>query len=63
MSSRAFAHDVLRFYPRIRRDEVRFRLFEAGPRILPEVDAKLAATAAPVLQRRAVDIQVSTAIR
>jgi len=30
----AFADDVLRFYPRIRRDEVRFRLFEAGPRIL-----------------------------
>jgi NADH dehydrogenase len=40
----AFADDVLRFYPRIRRDEVRFRLFEAGPRILPELDAKLAAT-------------------
>jgi NADH dehydrogenase len=30
----AFADDVLRFYPRIRRDEVHFRLFEAGPRVL-----------------------------
>jgi NADH:ubiquinone reductase (H+-translocating) len=59
----AFADDVLRFYPRIRRDEVCFRLFEAGPRILPEIDAKLAATAARVLQRRGVDIQVSTAAR
>jgi NADH dehydrogenase len=59
----AFADNVLRFYPRIRRDEVCFRLFEAGPRILPEVDAKLAATAARVLQRRGVDIQVSTAVR
>ncbi|MCI0352368.1 MAG: NAD(P)/FAD-dependent oxidoreductase [Acidobacteriales bacterium] len=59
----AFAGDVLRFYPRIRRDEVRFRLFEAGPRILPEIDAKLAATAARVLQRRGVDIQVGTAVR
>ena len=59
----AFADDVLRFYPRIRRDEVRFRLFEAGPRILPEVDEKLAATAARVLQRRGVDIQVLTAVR
>lgn len=59
----AFADDVLRFYPRIRRDEVRFRLFEAGPRILPEIDAKLAAKAARVLQRRGVDIQVSTAVR
>ena len=56
----AFADDVLRFYPRIRRDEVRFRLFEAGPRILPEIDATLAATAARVLERRGVDIQVST---
>ena len=59
----AFADDVLRFYPRIRRDEVCFRLFEAGPRILPEIDATLAATAARVLQRRGVDIQVSTAVR
>jgi NADH dehydrogenase len=53
----------LRFYPRIRRNEVSFRLFEAGPRILPEIDAKLAETAADVLQRRGVDIQVSTAVR
>jgi NADH:ubiquinone reductase (H+-translocating) len=59
----AFADDVLRFYPRIRRDEVRFQLFEAGPRILPEIDEKLAAAAARVLQRRGVDLQVSTAVR
>ena len=59
----AFADDVLRFYPRIRRDEVSFRVFEAGPRILPEIDATLAATAARVLQRRGVDIRVSTAAR
>ena len=59
----AFAEDVLRFYPRIRRDEVCFRLFEAGPRILPEVDAELAATAARVLRSRGVDIQASTAVR
>jgi NADH dehydrogenase len=59
----AFADDVLRFYPRIRRDEVHFRLFEAGPRILPEIDTKLAATAAHVLERRGVAIKVSTAVR
>jgi NADH dehydrogenase len=59
----AFADDVLRFYPRIRRDEVCFRLFQAGPRILQELDAKLAAAAARVLQRRGVDIQVSTAVQ
>jgi NADH dehydrogenase len=59
----AFADDVLRFYPRIRRDEVCFRLFEAGPRILPEVDVSLASVAARVLERRGVDIQVSAAVR
>ena len=59
----AFADDVLRFYPRIRRDEVCFRLFEAGARILPEIDAKLAAMAARVLERRGVDIHASTAVR
>ena len=59
----AFADDVLRFYPRIRRDEVSFRLFEAGPRILPEIDEKLASKAAQVLQRRGVDIRASTAVR
>ena len=59
----AFVDDVLRYYPRIRRHEVRFRLFEAGPRILPEVEAKLAETAARVLQRRGVEIQTSAAVR
>jgi NADH:ubiquinone reductase (H+-translocating) len=59
----AFADDVLRFYPRLRRDDLRFRLFEAGPRIMPEMDAKLAATAARVLQWRGVDIQVTTPVR
>jgi NADH dehydrogenase len=59
----AFADEVLRFYPRVRRDEICFWLFEAGLRILPEVDAKLAATAARVLARRGVGIHVSTAVR
>ena len=59
----AFVDDVLRFYPRIRRDEVRFRLFQAGARILPEIDARLGATAARVLERRGVDIRVSTPVR
>src|SRR4029077_84096 len=41
----AFADNILRFYPRLRRDELRFHLFEAGARILPEVDQKLAEVA------------------
>ncbi len=59
----AFADDVLRFYPRIRRDEIRFRLFEAGPRILPEIDEALAAVATRVLQARGADLRPATPVR
>jgi len=59
----AFVDDVLRFYPRIGRHEICFRLFEAGPRILPEIDDTLAITARHVLEQRGVEIHVSTAVR
>jgi len=59
----AFAHDVLRYYPRLRREELRFHLFEAGPRILPEIDPKLAEIATRVLRGRGADIRASTPVR
>ena len=59
----AFVDDVLRFYPRISRDEIRFHLFEAGSRILPEIDEKLAVVASRVLQRRGADVRVATPVR
>jgi len=59
----AFVDDVLRFYPRIRRNEIRFLLFEAGARILPEIDEKLAIVATRVLQHRGADIRASTPVR
>lgn len=59
----AFADDILRYYPRIRRDEVKFYLFEAGPRILPELDPELAATAERVLEHRGADIRAATPVR
>jgi NADH dehydrogenase len=59
----AFADDVLRFYPRIRRDELCFRLLEAGPRILPEIDTGLADVAMEVLRKRGADIRASTPVR
>jgi NADH dehydrogenase len=59
----AFADDVLRLYPRIHREEVRFQLFEAGPRILPEIDDRLAAVASGVLHRRGADVRVATPVR
>jgi len=59
----AFADDVLRFYPRIRRQEMRFLLFEAGPRILPEIDPSLATVASRVLRRRGADVRTGTPVR
>jgi NADH dehydrogenase len=59
----AFADDILRYYPRIRRDEMRFHLFEAGPRILPEIDPKVADAATIVLRRRGAAIRASTPVR
>ena len=59
----AFAEDVLRFYPRIARSELRFTLFEAGTRILPEIDEPLAAVAVRVLRKRGADIRVATPVR
>jgi NADH dehydrogenase len=59
----AFVEDVLRFYPRIRRSEIRFLLFEAGARVLPEIDEALARVAARVLQKRGAEIRASTPVR
>src|SRR5262249_35918506 len=59
----AFADDVLRFYPRLRRSELRFLLLEAGARVLPEIDEGLASIARRVLERRGADIRTSTAVR
>jgi len=59
----AFAADVLRYYPRLGRDELRFHLFEAGPRVLPELDPELAQTAVRVLERRGASIRASTPVR
>jgi NADH dehydrogenase len=59
----AFAEDVLRYYPRLKWEELHCHLFEAGPRILPEIDPELAAVAAGVLRRRGADIRASTPVR
>lgn len=59
----AFAEDVLRFYPRLTRRELRFTLFEAGTRILPEIDEPLAAVAVRVLRNRGADIRIATPVR
>ena len=61
----AFAEDVLRYYPRIHRDEMRSHLFvfEAGPRILPEIDPELGTIAADVLRERGADVRSAAPVR
>ncbi|MEO8910940.1 MAG: NAD(P)/FAD-dependent oxidoreductase [Gemmatimonadaceae bacterium] len=59
----AFADDILRFYPRIKRQEMHFHLFEAGDRLLLESTDELAAYAGRVLRRRGVEIHTSTPVK
>jgi NADH dehydrogenase len=59
----AFIDDELRYYPRIRRDELRFYLFEAGSRLLPESTPFLADYAAQVLRRRGAALHTSTPVQ
>ena len=59
----AFAANVLRYYPRLRNERIPFHLFEAGPRILPEIDPTLADVAVDVLRRRGADIRAGTPVK
>jgi NADH dehydrogenase len=59
----AFVHDELRYYPRIRRDELRFHLFEAGDRLLPEAMPFAAKYAEEVLRRRGAELKTSTPVQ
>jgi NADH dehydrogenase len=59
----AFIHDELRYYPRIRREELSFHLFEAGKRLLPESTPFVADYAAQVLQRRGARLHTSTPVQ
>jgi len=55
-----FVDNLTRTYRNIRRDEIKFFLLEAGPKLMPEMDRPLAAYAEKVLRKRGVDIRVST---
>lgn len=59
----AFIHEQLRYYPRIRRDELRFHLFEAGDRVLPESMPFVAEYAEEVLRRRGAELKTSTPVQ
>lgn len=51
-----------RNYPRIMPGEIRTVLIEAGERLLPELDEKLAAYTLKKLRKRGVEVQLNTAI-
>ncbi|MGH3134206.1 MAG: NAD(P)/FAD-dependent oxidoreductase, partial [Gaiellaceae bacterium] len=56
------AHDALRFYPALRNIPQRWVLVDAAPKILPEIPRRLGEYAAHQLERRGVEIHVSTTL-
>ena len=59
----AFAEDILRFYPRVRRDEMRFHLFEVSDRLLAESTPALGEYATRVLTARGAELHTSTPVK
>ena len=59
----AFMDEIVRYYPRIRRDEIRLHLLQAGDRIMPEMSETLAKYSARVLSLRSgVRIRTNAAV-
>lgn len=58
-----FVRSVSRLYKHVDAREIRFEMIEAGPRIAPEFDDKLADYSADVLQRRGVKIRTNTRVK
>jgi NADH:quinone reductase (non-electrogenic) len=59
----AFMDDVLRYYPGIRRDEIRLYLLQAGEEIMPELSKNLAEYSTNVLsKRKGVSIRVNSPV-
>ncbi|HLG09810.1 MAG TPA: NAD(P)/FAD-dependent oxidoreductase [Gaiellaceae bacterium] len=56
------AHAALRFYPNLRNVPQRWVLVDAAPKILPEIPRRLGEYAARHLERRGVEIHVSTTL-
>jgi len=59
----AFMDEILRYYPAIRREEIRLYLLEASGKIMPELSEKLAEYSSHVLsKRRGVSIRVNSPV-
>jgi NADH:ubiquinone reductase (H+-translocating) len=59
----AFADEILRYYPRIRRDELDFHLFEVGERLLPEASPEMAEYATRILTERGAHVHTRTPVK
>lgn len=57
-----FVREAIRAYPRIPAGEVRMILLEAGPRLMPEVDASLAEFTRRTLERRGVEVWLNSRV-
>ncbi|HLH24188.1 MAG TPA: FAD-dependent oxidoreductase [Chloroflexota bacterium] len=55
-------HDALPLYPGIDRRELRLVLIQSGPRILPEVNERLAAFAKRQLERKGIEVKTNSGI-
>lgn len=53
-----FLRSALRFYPRVRREELRVSLLQDGERLLPELPASLGQAAAASLRTRGIDVRL-----
>ena len=58
----SFIPNVARLYKHVDVSQVRFEMIEAGPRIAPEFDEKLADYSAQVLRQRGVSIRTNTRV-
>jgi NADH:ubiquinone reductase (H+-translocating) len=59
----AFLDDELQYYPRISRGDLRFHLFEAGDRLLPESKRFIADYAAHTLEKRGAVLHVGVPVQ
>jgi NADH dehydrogenase len=57
-----FVREAAEFYPEIERSRIRIFLIEAGPRLMPEMNEKLAAFAEKILERRGVNVRTNTSV-
>ena len=58
-----FVRSVSNLYKHVEASEIRFEMIEAGPKIAPEFDDKLAEYSAGVLQARGVRIRTNTRVK